>query len=152
MEPSRFYRQHHAVEAPAIDAVEFRPFFRVRPKLEQLLLDRAISIIEYRAGQRFRALAEIVLAGDWPNAQWLDKTRVNGRGGLDLAISRRVDALNRLDAIRRALGPVGFALLEAHLVDDLTWRAIGARYRRDPKTVRAWTIVALRALAAVMWA
>lgn len=149
--PSPYFRQHHAVEAPQIDGAAFRPFWKLRPRLEQLLIDRAISITEYRAGQIFRMLAEIVLAGDWPKSQWLGKTHANSRGGLDLAISRRADALNRLHAIRRELGPVGFALLEYHLVDDLSWRAIGARYCRDPKTVRAWTIAALRALAVVMW-
>lgn len=150
--PSPYFRQHHAVDDPQIDALAFREWFRVRPRLEQLRDEEAISITEYRAGQLFRTLAEIVALGDWPKTSWLDQTRVSGRGRPDLPISRHTAALNRLDKISRDLGPIMFGLLEAHLVYDRSWRYLGARLHRDPKTVRAWTIIALRALADVMWA
>lgn len=150
--PSPYFRQHHAVDDPQIDALAFREWFRVRPRLEQLAFERAISIPEYHAALIFRRLAEIVLAGEWPRTPWLGETTGGGRAQFDVAIPRYTEALNRLNDIRRELGPFGFDLLEAHLVKDWSWRRLGARLRRDPKTVRAWTIVALRALAVVMWA
>lgn len=155
-EPNAYFRQHYAVDAPQIDGTAFRPWWKVRPKetpkLEILFyVDHAISITEYRAGQRFRALAEIVMAGDFPSPPWFDKTG-KSRGGLDLAISRRRDARSRLERVRVDMGPVGFALLEYHLVKDLSWTDLGARFLHHPKTVRVWTIAALRRLADVMWA
>jgi hypothetical protein len=40
-------------------------------------------------------------------------------------------------------------LLEAALVRDLSWVALGRHYRCDPKTVRTWVIAAIQALHTV---
>jgi hypothetical protein len=147
-QPSKFYRNHVALDAPAIDDESFRPYWRVRTRLDQLLLDRAISVVVWRAAASFRSLGEIVLAEAW-QTRWLDQRA----SGFDygMALARRADALDRLRDIRRDLGDFAFDLLEAHLVDNETWTALGRRYRVHPKTVRSWTIVALKALAAVIW-
>ena len=147
-QPLDYYQQHHALDAPKIDADSFRPFWRRRTHLDQLLIDRAIGIRQHRAGQRFRALAETAMSGAY-------RTQSLDRGGSDrgdnlsngVAIAAHLDALARLATIRAALGPFAFVLLEVHLVRDLNWRAIAARYHVTPRTARAWVIVALHGLA-----
>jgi hypothetical protein len=149
-EPDKFYTQHHAVEAPVIDDTEFRQYWRVHTRLDTLLADRAISIHEWRAGQAFRSIAHTVLATSWPTSKWLDSGR--GGGGIDYVLVARHDAISRLHELHRDLGGFAIDLLEAHIVDDESWSAIGRRLRVHPKTARTWTIIALRALAAVIWA
>ena len=148
-EPSPFFRQHHAVEAPAIDDATFRPYWRLRPRLDQLLLDRAISITEWRAATLFRGDAERVAARRWRTSS---TDRASGGGDLAIAIglTRYLDAAARLNEINRAIGAWAFDLLEAHIVDDLSWRLLGERYGVHSKTARSWTILSLRALAMVI--
>lgn len=145
-EPSSFYRQHHAVEAPAIDGAEFRPYWRVWTRLDQLLADRAINSNQWRAGVEFRRIAELVLSDQWkpPN---LDRVG----GGQDNMIPKRIDALKRKAYIRGALGSFAVDLLELHLVGDLPWVQLGEHYGVDRRTAREWTIVSLTALPYVVW-
>jgi hypothetical protein len=47
------------------------------------------------------------------------------------------------------LGDWACTLLEAALVRDLSWTALGRHYRCDPKTARTWVIAAIKALRTV---
>lgn len=149
MSASKFYTQHHAVEAPLIDDTEFRPYWRVRTRLDQLLLDRAISIIEWRAAQHFRSMAERVLAGNWAATGWLNN--LNRGGGRESGLAERQDAINRLHKLHRVLGGFALDILEAHIVDDTSWTLLGRRYGVHAKTARSWTVTTIKALAAVIW-
>src|SRR5262245_16719867 len=100
--PTDQYRTHHAVDEPKVDADSFRPFWRRRTRLDQLLIDRAITVTEWRAGVGFRTLAETVLAGSW-HSPGMDRAD-NQDFATGLAAARRVDALNRLGDVRAALG------------------------------------------------
>jgi hypothetical protein len=60
-----------------------------------------------------------------------------------------LDASARLRQIRAVLGAWACTLLEAALVRDLSWAALGRHYRCDPKTARAWVIAAIKALRTV---
>lgn len=148
-EPSKFYTQHHAVEAPVIDGREFRSWWTVRKtlRLDELLKDQAITFAMWRAGVSFRLLAEIVAASELP-AHWLDSP---GGGGTMDRIVISVDADKKLNNIRREVGRFWFRLLELHLVDDLTWAELGRRLNVHRKTARNWTIAALALLAEVIW-
>ena len=146
-EPSKFYQQHHAVEAPVIDGVAFRPYWRVCTRLDQLLADRAINTTIWRAGVEFRAIAELVMRDQW-KAPNLD--RVSG-GGMDMTVPKRIDALKRKASVRRDLGNFAVDLLELHLVGDLPWVQLGQHYGVDRRTARGWTISALQGLACVLW-
>ncbi|HEY2528078.1 MAG TPA: hypothetical protein VGJ20_09055 [Xanthobacteraceae bacterium] len=148
-EPSAFFRQHHAVEPPAIDALAFRPFWRVRTRLDQLLIDGAISFPEWRAGQIFRTLAERVLAATW-RSQWVDRVQVPATS-FDRGLAARADALKQLAAIHAALGGFAVNLLEAHIVNDERWKELGPRLGVHPRTARQYTIAAVKALAMVIW-
>jgi hypothetical protein len=148
-EPSAFYKQHVALDAPQIDSRAFRPFWRVRTGLDALLLDGAISYIEWRAARLFRALCERVLSNTW-RTQSFDRT-AHSEFADALAITRRADAIGDLRRIRLAVGPVVFALLEAHVVNDEPWTRIARRFDVHRKTVRAWTIAAIKMLATVIF-
>jgi hypothetical protein len=60
-----------------------------------------------------------------------------------------LDPSARLRQIRAVLGAWACTLLEAALVQDLSWAALGRHYRCDPKTARAWVIAAIKALRTV---
>lgn len=147
-EPSKFFTQHHAVEAPVIDDVEFRQHWRVCTRLDQLFHDRAISFAEWRAGQAFRTIAERVLATSWPAPNW--DTGNSGRG-FDAGLVARHAAITRLHELHDDLGGFAIDLLEMHIVDDLDWTELGRRQGVHAKTARRWTIITLGALASVIW-
>lgn len=146
-EPSRFFTQHHAVEAPSIDERAFRAYWRVWTRLDQLLADRAINSLTWRAGVEFRRLQELVLTDQWktPNLDHI------GGGGSDMTMPRRMDALKAVALVRRDIGSFAVDLLELHLVADLPWETLGKQYGVHRKTVRGWTIVALEVLPYVLW-
>lgn len=149
--PSPFYRQHFTVEAPAIDERTFRPFFRIRTGLDQLHDDATISETEWRAARAFGDLALLAIATDWPTKWFGFDQSEKTRFGADVGIAGRIDARKRLRAIRRSLGRDDFALLEVHVVYDLTWTEIGRRLGVHPKTAKRRTIAAIKALTAVIW-
>lgn len=142
----RYFAQHHALEAPAINEREYRPFFRVDTRLDQLCASHAISLETWHAAIRFRRSAEIVLAQQWP-AKSLD--RGGNAQASSVMIARRLDAANHIRSVSRAIGAFAVRLLEWHCVDDLPWDEIGQRLNVHRKTARSWTIVALNALAMV---
>jgi hypothetical protein len=142
--PSPFFRQHHGLEPPAIDFGQWRPYWRVRTRLDRLLLDGAITPHEWRTAVRLRRIIEAARAAVLP----IHRLDGEPRGGVSgPALTRRVDAIARLDQVRAGLGVIALGLLEACLADDCSWRYLGDRLGIDPKTARAWTIAALRALA-----
>jgi hypothetical protein len=149
LEPSRFYRQHVALDAPEIDTRSFRPYWRVRTRLDQLLIDRAISHLDWLAGVMFRIWAERALGAAY-GGQSLSRA---DRSPIDFSLSavRQIDARGRLHKIRADLGPIIFGLLELHVVEDRNWQDIARTLRCHPTTARKWTIDALRALAAAIW-
>lgn len=143
-EPSRWLRQHHGLEAPAIDFGAWRPYWRIRTRLDRLLLDGAITLHEWRAAVRLRQIIEAARAAVLP----IHRFDGEPRGGVSgPALARRVDAMARLEQVRVGLGTFAMWLLEACLVDDRSWRELGDRLGIDPKTARAWTITAVRGLA-----
>jgi hypothetical protein len=149
-EPSPQLHQHHAIEPPAIDYATFRVFWRIRTRLDTLLLDGAISFAVWRAGVAFRTAAEIVIRETWRSR--MHETRVADVRTPAIAATmsvHRVDAANQLRAIRQALGDFAIDLLEMHLVEDVAWSELGRRCGVHSKTARNWTIAALQGLAAL---
>jgi hypothetical protein len=151
-EPSPFFRQHHAVEAPAIDQWHFRTYYRVWTRLDQLKADRAISPYVWLCGCEYRRIAELVLSDEFhpPNFEYGGMGH-NSRG-TDFDPSRgRIDAGNHKAEIRKHLGGFAINLLELHLVGDLPWETLGKLYGVHRKTVKRWTIECLDGLAFVVW-
>jgi len=148
MEPSAFYRQHFALEAPEVDALSFRPFWRIRTRLDDLLHAGAITHREWFAGVMFRVFSETRYGAAYGSTSF---DRVGGSPIRDNASARRIDAGDRLNRVRAELGPDRIRLLEAHIVADANWRDIAEIWHVHPNTVRKWTIAALKALAEVMW-
>jgi hypothetical protein len=144
MIPNAFYRQHHQVEAPAIDEHRFRPFWRRRLRLDLLLAKRTISDFEYRRAIEFRELFERAEACGFVVSS---TTGAPVAGDRIHALARAIDAAAAIRAIRDAIGVRSFWFLSALAVDDLSWAQIGRRRRIDPKTARARTLLAIRKLA-----
>ena len=145
-QPTAHYRQHHEVEAPRIDGHRFQQAWRVRTRLDALVLDGAITLRQWHAVVGFRDDVETAAMAAWRTPIWLSVTaRGSSKHGATVAI--RFDALERLRRIADALGGFACALVEACAVHDWSWAYLGRRLGVDPKTARAWTVLAIKALA-----
>jgi DNA-binding transcriptional ArsR family regulator len=147
--PTRELRGHvEDVEDPRVDERAFRQGWRIRTRLDQLLVDQRISAGEWQAATEFRSA--------WLSARELT-ARESGGSGIRIAGGRTTDAatIARLEAAKRVriveitLGKLAIALVVACVVEDLSWAAIGRHLHRDAETVRDWTVVAIGALSRV---
>jgi hypothetical protein len=146
--PSAWLRQHHAVEAPRVDDLVFHPAWRVRTRLDTLA--PVLTRYEFQVATTYRLIAERAAAGD------LHAVEIDGEGrranhyrGSRLERSERLlDGLRHLAAVRESLGAGPLDLVEAVVIDDLSWRQIGRRLRVDHKTARSRVLAPIKALAA----
>lgn len=145
--PSPFYRQHHQVEAPRVDEVEYRPAWRKTDQLRALRDAGEITGYEFGCGLAFRRMAEHVVAAAWPPPLWLGLG--GGRRGKVIGGDLFLDELALLRRLDDELGRFACGLVEAVIVYDFTWRYLGYRLNVDPRTVRAWTVLAIKRLARV---
>jgi hypothetical protein len=148
--PSAAYRQHHDVEAPRVDARHFRPAWRVLTRLDGLLADKAITAAEWHAAADYRELCDRMSRAALIRSP-IGRASMGtaGHHAFDMSLAGEFDALARLREVRRALGAWACTLLEAALVRDLSWAALGRHYRCDPKTARVWVIAAIKALRTI---
>ncbi|HSR77581.1 MAG TPA: hypothetical protein VLN57_13430 [Xanthobacteraceae bacterium] len=145
-QPSAHYRQHHDVEAPSVDGFSFRQAWRVQTRLDHLLADGAITLRQWHAAVAFREDLETAARSAWRAPVWLS-VAAGASSSRGETIGIRLDALARLRHIANALGPFACALLEACIARDWSWAFLGRRLGVDPKTARAWTVTAIKALA-----
>lgn len=144
MRPTPEYERHHDTDVPRVDGRAFRPGWRVRSRLDRLLVDGWIAPGAWQAACDFRASwGAAFAAGASPLAML-------GRSGADRerAMLARVTAATRIRALAAALGPGHIAILVCVVVDDLSWRDLGRRLRCHHETARDAAIDALGALAA----
>jgi hypothetical protein len=144
-----FYRQHHELDAPTIDGVAFRPFYRRRSRIDSLVADAAITPIVWRAAVVYRGLAEHATAAAWGARD--DESRDRMPRMPNAAMVDRVAARYRLQVIRRRIGTFATRMIDAIVVEDLPWAELGRRLIVDPKTARAWGITALQLLPPVVF-
>jgi hypothetical protein len=145
-QPTAHYRQHHDVEAPRVDRIAFRPAWRVRTRLDQLLAHRAIRAQDWHRAVALRDDLELVLRAAYP-ATPEPGVPSGSRHETPLPAISRFDALARVGAICARLGEFACMLLRHALVDDPTWVALGAWLRVDPRTARSWVVRCIKALA-----
>jgi hypothetical protein len=113
-----------------------------------MLLDRrAITLREWRAALEYRALWETAF-GDLLAAPQRAAHRSRGHPTERYTVER-LDALRALRGARKRLVERAWGLLEACVIDDLSWSEIGRCLGVDHKTARAWTIIAIKELALV---
>ena len=142
--PTPEFRRRHDVEAPRVDERAFRQGWIVRTRLDQLLADARITRGEYQIAIEYRQTWAIAreLAAIEPGM-----IRVAGGSSADDATIARLDAVTKLRIVEDAIGSLAARLLLACLVHDLAWAAIARYLRRNPETVRDWTVSAIHALA-----
>ena len=151
--PPSWRRQHGHVEAPNIDASEFRPFWRARSQLDKLVARDLITGMQWQwqAANTFRLIYEKAHQGelgtrDLSEGIYIDRNcRRRGSGEPD---QQRLVALARLQRVKRELGDVSYRIITWLAVEDFSWAEIGRRLKVDPKTARAWSLIALRSLPA----
>ena len=143
--PTAEFEQHHDIEAPQIDARSFRAGWRVRTRLDGLLIDGAITPDEWQAGIAFRDTWERAL----PLRTAALAAAGGGGGDPDAGMLARLGARTRLRQLGEALGFVSMACLVSCAVQDLPWREVGLRLRVHHETARTMTVRALQALARV---
>jgi hypothetical protein len=145
-QPSDAYRQHYDVEAPRVDWRAFRQGWRVRSRLDRLLDDGRITPGEWQAASEYRdawdALRRTSRGGGGDSGP-----RVAGYGGDRNARAAAIDRAARIRAAEDSIGPDAAGLCQACAVEDLSWRALGARLGVRDVTAMGRTVDALRALA-----
>ena len=147
--PSHFYRQHHRVAAPRIDERHFRPAWKITGRLDELLDRGEINAAEYHAALDFREMTELALGSGVARSLsgGARAARYDASPTID-RIDQRLDARAWLDAVTVQLGGVAVSLLTGFIAADLSWAMLARRFAIDPKTAKAWTLAALRCLAA----
>jgi hypothetical protein len=150
MQPDAHFRQHFTVEDPRVDGKHFRPAWQVRTRLDQLRYAGAISGAEWIAAVRYRWA--------WEAAQLRPRT---SQSLVQVSSSRTadnyytIDQLDALTALRAVFRRIGrnrqerlhrIWLIQACVVDDLSWRALGHQLGIHHHTAREWTIRAIQAL------
>jgi hypothetical protein len=141
--PSDAYRQHHDVAAPRIDAVCFRPGWRIETRLDALWVEGAIDAATWQAGLNFR--------NDWEAGIGLrgGALPVRVQSSPDGGMGARLGALARLRRIADALGAFQCRVLDLSVVRDLPWREAGRALGVHRETAKRYAVTALRALAAL---
>ena len=145
MKPTPQFRRHHAVEAPAVDGNTFRPGWRVSTRLDGLFAAHLITAGEWQAASEYRDAWERVLA----MARTASLTAAAGGGGGDAhaPIVAACDAVERLRLVAVQIGHAADLLVFRCAVEDRPWAWSARQLRRDPHTVRTWTVAAIGALA-----
>ena len=147
--PLAYLKQHTSLDAPVIDMASFRPFWRVRTKLDRLFADEAISWTEWRRAVEYRVLYESALGSLIP----VSRPDGTGRGAAYRAglqpSERQLGAIRRLQELLRHLDRPTAQLLEAVIVQDVKWCVLGQRLGVCPGTARRWAVAAVKLLAAV---
>lgn len=143
--PTPEFRRQHDVEPPRVDERAFRQGWIVRTRLDQLLADDRITRAEWQVAGEFRDAWNRALA-----ISQIGELRLVAAAGVGNPHDRLlnlVEMVDRLHAVCDAIGDFATGLLQASVVEDLPWAAIARRCRRNPETVRDWTVVAIRGLA-----
>ena len=95
----------------------------------------------WQAAAEYRDAWGRVLAVAYPGAAW------SGSGGGVADPHRRmlavVGTVERLRGVETEIGGLADRLCFRCAVEDQAWAATGRLYRRNPETIRAWTIAAL---------
>jgi hypothetical protein len=142
--PTLEYRRHHEVEAPEISERAFRPGWRRHTRLVALLETNKISREAFIAGIQWRRWTEAI--GKMPVQKW--SARISRSLSPDSPTPFQITAATQLKTAACALGEYRTQVLFAHLIDDFSWRQLGAKLHLDGKTALVRTVESLEALAA----
>jgi hypothetical protein len=146
--PSPFYRQHHDLEAPRIDAAVFRPAWRRKTRLDALSDDNLITFREWLVACSWRATIEYIAAAIAPRSTLLslDKGGRPGAGWHDLSPGV-LDAGRRVSRLAGAFRPHETMALVRFLVDDAPFSALASYWGGiDPRTAKKLIVNLLRRL------
>jgi hypothetical protein len=144
--PSAAYRAHYDVAEPQVDGRAYRPGWRVRTRLENLLRTRAIGPREFRAGCEFRAAVQGAFREQRRAAASYDAGTPTG-GGFSGPRLGRLDYQERLQRVGAVLTQRDSRLCVACAVEDLPFGEIARREGCSETSARNWTVDALGALA-----
>jgi hypothetical protein len=134
------------LEAPRVDATAFRQGWRIRTRLDRLLVDGRISAGTWQAAVEYRSAWERVLA----QGGWGEAGGVRVGGGVSDPHQRTVSllaTLTRLRLVEEAIGRLAADLCRCCVVHDHSWALLARHCHRNPETVRDWTALALQGLA-----
>jgi len=142
--PSVELRRHHGVETPQVDAVHFRPGWRVHSRLASLAEAGRIDREQLEAAASWGRWAE--RTGKPRTSAW--RIRVDGGSPCNTSLTdRQMDAAGRLRTSLTALGAARCALLHACVVEDQSFRQLGKRLGVAGETAKELVTEAIVALA-----
>lgn len=139
-------RQAEAVDNPDVDGVAFRPWWRVRTRLDGLLAAGLIEEAAWLAAGKFRDDAEAALMRLGPSTlARLGLARAPRE--LHARDLHRVKALERLRRVRDKLGPADYALIWWIAAEDRPWTEVGRRLACTERTAKKRAAAAIGRLA-----
>lgn len=122
--PTGEFARRHMVQPPVIDREHRRPFWFVSSRFARLHGRGLLGGDAFEAACRWRE--------DYERAHGLPPPaleRVPGSAGWDRDVSDAViDAQARLSRALDAVGPYGWVLLIAVVIEDTSWRVLAKRY------------------------
>jgi hypothetical protein len=151
--PSEFFRQHFAVvEAPAVDAKNFRTAWSIRTRLGGLFVDGLISRRELQVACWYRQSYERAFCTDLRSSfRLMDmpaRTQSNW-AQRQTPHQRQLEAAEFIAHVRRELGATVGGILDACVIADMPWCELGRRLGRDAKTAKRMGIEVVKLLARV---
>jgi hypothetical protein len=120
----------------------------VLTRLDGLLAHKVITAAEWHAAADYRELVDQVRCRAFTRSSAFGTVHAPGNSFRNWGAGD-LDSAARLRQIRAVLGAWACTLLEAALVEDLSWAALGRHYRCDPEAARAWVIAAIKALRTI---
>jgi hypothetical protein len=152
--PTPELQRHHQVMVPEISERRFHPAWRIKSRLDRLLADQLIAPKTWLAAVEYRRLHEIAHRGAVRSTIDLIGTgrrpQRSGQAPRPEYTEGQLAAVRRLATIREALGAVAVGLIEACVVADMSWCALGRRLGIDHKTTKKWTVTALNGLVGII--
>lgn len=145
--PTAEYEKHHAIEAPAVTGRSFRTAWRLRTRLDQLLVDGLIDRADWQAASEFRDCWEKCHGVGFGPVELEFRSRVVT--GTD-RIGNRLDAARQLREITQGIGRRATWLVTECAVYDRTWCQMAKQIGVSDKTARIWASEAISRLQAFL--
>ena len=151
--PSDFFRKHFVeVEAPAVDAKNFRTAWNIRTRLRQLFVDGHVSRRELQVACWYCQNYERAFCSDLASSFRMMDRPPQPRGNWTQRQDphqRQLEAAEFVAHVCRQLGATVSGILDACVVAAMPWCELGRPCGRDAKTAKRMAIEVVKLLARV---
>lgn len=127
---------------PPVMNGRMQPWWGAQTRLDRLLADKLIDLQEHQAAVRFRHDLDVV--NNLPPSP-LARAGSSRSAGREDHMAHRLDAVGRLQEVRRRVGRERYALLSA-VAEDASWAEVGRVLGVRDVTAKARAVAAIKVL------